>query len=360
MGDYISLMAADSKPFIRGGQSKFYKGCIGTCLGFSNPQSFPSVYSSAMDTVFEEVSADRPRSILKSYDLGKFFGANRKEHLDLLKVFISELESKEVIFNFAYTILNTKRLPDGEVKKYGKGRSPIKLIKALKFLDELNNYYSYISAWKVSKSVFLKNTTVYLDHFNGEITDAWTELCAHHQVYVIPKGDCCSPFISAADLVTAYVDEYLSQNHLHLNENNIKLAFKDCNILNPHVFYIGHNDIESIVPIQEEQIEVHQHYIHPMAFILKEGIFKVESKIIETSPNYQKILEFAHSYGAGIKFFSLEEDYKKIRHGDFVIYFGDEGKKQANYLNQLGYMIEAIDINTLTTQQRTGNDETNK
>ncbi len=122
----------------------------------------------------------------------------------------------------------------------------------------------------------------------------------------------------------------------------------DCNIENPHVFYVGHNDLESIVPIQNEQIEVHQHYIHPMTFILKEGIFKLESKIIETSPNYQKILEFAHSNNAGIKFFSIEEDYKKIRHGDFVIYFGDEGRKQAMYLNQLGYMIKPIDVNTLT------------
>ncbi len=191
MGDYISLMAADSKPFHRGGQSKFYKGCIGTCLGFSDPEGFHSVYSSAMDAVFEKASVDKPRSVLKSYDLGKYFGTNRKKHLDALKTFITGLESNGVIFNFAYTVLDTKRLPDGEVKKYGKGRSPMKRLKALNFLDELNNYYAYISAWKVSKSVFLKNTTVYLDHFNGEITDAWNELCAHHQVYVIPKGDCC-------------------------------------------------------------------------------------------------------------------------------------------------------------------------
>lgn len=79
-----------------------------------------------------------------------------------------------------------------------------------------------------------------------------------------------------------------------------------------------------------------------MIYILKEQIIEKESKFIETSPLWNKLLNFGCDMNSGIKFISYSEDYKNIRDGDYLIYLGDEGEKQAIYLKKLGYNINAI------------------
>jgi hypothetical protein len=333
MADYISLMAADSKSFTRGSGDRSFKGCLGVCLGFTKQ------YAEFVNGIFEY--GHQNRKVIKSFDLNKYFKDDRSGLLSCLSSFVSMLSQNEVRINAIFTTLNTKLLPDG-IKKYGLGRSPSTTKKPLDFLDELNNYYPYIATWKVSKIAQLNGSDVALDSFTGEYTNAWGELCAHHNVSVIPKGDQCNPFISSADLVTAFIDEYLSQNHLPLNEEMIKLSLNNCDANESHVFYVGHNDFDNIVPIKKEKINLVKYYRRPMIYILKEDILQHENKYIETSPLWGKLLNFGCDKNSGIKYISYSEDYNNIKDGDFLIYLGEEGKKQADYLMKLGHNINAI------------------
>ena len=332
-------MAADSKPFTRGGGAKNFKGCLGVCLGFISPDEFKHQYTEFVDEIFE--AEPKNRKVVKSFDLNKFFKDDRDGFLSCLGSFVSMLARNEVHINAIFTTLNTQLLPDG-VKKYGAGRYPSITKKPLDFLDELNNYYPYIAAWKVSKIAQLKGIDINLDSFTGEYTDAWGELCTHHHVNVIPKGDVCNPFISSADLVTSFIDEYLSQNHLPLNESMIKLGLNNYGANEAHAFYVGHNDLDKIVPIKKEKINLENYYKRPMIYILKEDIIKSESRFIETSPLWNKLLNFGSDMNSGIKFISYSEDYKNIKDGDYLIYLGEQGEKQASYLVKLGYNINAI------------------
>ena len=354
MTDYISCMSADSKLIERGNAPNFFRACLGTCLGFSNPSDFPEKYNEKLEILCNRFEIHRERAILKSYDLAKECGDNREKYMEILTEFVSFLGKNNVHINIAYTSLVLAKLPTG-ITKYGAGRSPSRKIGPIEFLQELNNYYPYIAAWIVSKSVMLRNTKIFLDNFEGEITNAWDELRAHHEIKILPRGDLCNPFISSADIVTKYVDEYLSLNRMTLNEDNIKSALLAANIQNPHVFYVGHGHLPDIVPLIEKSINCQDYYARPMTFVIKENLLEKENLYIESSPVYQKILSFAHEKRTGVRFFSSTEDHKRVQKGDYMIYLGKNGKDIVDFLNALGIEVIPINIHDHPQQKDLGN-----
>jgi len=351
MTEYITCMAADSKLLQRGNAPNFFRACIGCCLGFSNHSSFPEKYDLYFDAICKKERIKRERVILKSVDLSRQCGDDRAKYMRILTDFINFLSKNGVFVNIAFTYFVLSKLPDG-VTKYGGDRDPHRKIRTMDFVYELSQYYPYISAWITSKSAQLSGAKIYLDNFEGEITNSWDELCAHHDVKVVPRGDLCNPFISSADIVTKYIDEYLFTNRLSLKEDNIKSALNVCGIANPHVFYVGHGNLPDIVPPIKKSIDCPSFYIRPMTFVIKEGILNKEILYIENSPAYPKILAFAYEKQTGIRFFSSEEDHKRIRKGDYIIYLGENGKKIVDYLNNLGHGI--IPVNIYDYPQQTG------
>jgi len=354
MTDYISCMSADSKLIERGNAPRFFRACLGTCLGFASPSLFPEEYDKTLNALCKKFEIDRERAILKSYDFAKKCGDDRQKYMNILREFTSFLGANNVHVNIAYTSFVLAKLPDG-VTKYGSGRSPGRKIGTIEFLQELNNYYPYISAWIVSKSVMLRNTEILLDNFEGEITDAWDELRAHHIIKILPRGDLCDPYISSADIVTKYVDEYLSLNRMVLNEDNIKIALQSANIQNPHVFYVGHGHLNDIVPRIQKPINCQDYYVRPMTFVVKEDLISKESQYIESSPVYHKILSFAHEKKTGVRFFSSSEDHKRIQKGDYMIYLGKKGKDVVDFFNSLEIGIIPINIHDHPAQKDLGN-----
>ena len=316
--------------------SNRFTGCLGVCLSFTNTVVFKEKYSE----FFSNYPLFSHRKVIKTYDLNNGFKNNRKDLLSCMKSFVVFLAKNDVHINVVFTTFNTNRLPDGIIK-YGVGRSPTKTIKTLKFLDELNNYYSYIAPWKVSRDEKFRNIDVQLDSFNGEHTKAWSELCSFNKVNVVPKGDVCNSFISAADLVVGYIDEYLSLEHKHLEKSTIEASINDCfdkfEDINLRTFYVGHEDLEKIVPHENIKINLLDYYKRPMVYIIKENILKQENKFIENSPLWNKLLDFSFEIDSGIKYMSYDEDHKYIKNGDYFIYLGEKGKREANYLKSLGY-----------------------
>ena len=70
---------------------------------------------------------------------------------------------------------------------------------------------------------------------------------------------------------------------------------------------------------------------------IKENILKQENKFIENSPLWNKLLDFSFEIDSGIKYMSYDEDHKYIKNGDYFIYLGENGKREADHLKSLGY-----------------------
>ncbi|MEA2076384.1 MAG: hypothetical protein U9O85_11825 [Euryarchaeota archaeon] len=192
----------------------------------------------------------------------------------------------------------------------------------------------------------LSGCNILLDSFQGEVTNAWNELTYYHDVNIFFKGDQCNPLIAAADFITRFIDESLALNRLNLVNGSIEKIMKDCGIEQVQPYYIGHTDVVNIVPAEKKQIPRQNYLKRPSVFLLPEGVLEKEKIWFEESAIYDKVLNFASKLGGGFKRIEQEEDYRYLlQPGNYVIYQGDKGMKNAQYLKDvLEYPIKICSL----------------
>jgi hypothetical protein len=346
----IFLFSGNSRPFLRGHGKSLFRGCIGCCLGFEDPRIFKKEYNNFMNSFLDEIGIQTSRIVHKSYDMSTIFADERERFLDFLERFTLFIDSQGVRINVVFSALNPSRLTEG-VKLYGLSGFPVKKIPVMQFLELFNDYFVYISVWKVLKISQFSGVKILLDDMQGEITNSWNELVKGNIVHVVPRGDSCSCYISSADIITRFIDEKLKKERLKLQESDIRKILRDINVTeSSNVMYVGHPDLKDIVPIVQRKLPLQKYYTRPMIFILKEGTIDVEKEYIQRSPHWEKLLTFVSLNNTGIKFLDYKKDIKILKEGDFLICIGDKGKEQAKYLiEDLGFNYKSFSISQIET-----------
>ena len=347
MTDYLSIISADGKQYTRGTGSSVFIGCLGVCLGFSDPLRFKEKYDEIVNTLFEPIITQTRRNVLKSYDIHENYWRNKVNFLSVLQSFTREVTTQGVVVNVVFTTFNPQKVPDG-ISIFGTGRTPEEKKDVLSFLKMLEQYYPYIAAWKVSKTAQLRRCEVYLDNFSSPyLSPAWDELCAHHTVKVYPHGDACNKYISTADIITRYIDEYLYANKLHLTEDSILAALDACHCDDYHIFYTGHPDLTYIVPKSKEQIDFKDYSPNPVFYLIRDKGFDHEQSFIENSPSWAKLLNLAESTNGCIKYLDQQKDSKCIKSGDHLVYYSEKGKYFAESLKNMGYEVNMLEFSKI-------------
>lgn len=276
-----------------------------------------------------------------------------QDFLNFLESFVISIGTDpNLILNLVWTTLSFDKLPKG-VQYYGVGRYAVKTVSPNKFLEDLSQFYPYICAWVVSKRGKIHNTIVLLDDHHGEITTAWNELFKNHRIWILPNGDLCDPTISAADLCIRYFDEKLYSIRGRLCDEDL---CKICDSLNikAHVHYVGHPELEYLVPIERRSIPLHLCYKRPMIFILKEQLMAKEVEYIRKKRELLIAIErYSHEKSTGYKFIDYSKDHRYLRDGDHLIYLGPRGKEQVEYLKALRWNITDLSINDILKQYQT-------
>jgi len=349
MVDFISVMAADGKLYERTGMNSSFFGCLGVCLSFSDPESYKQHYLKTINQHYGFNLENDGKDVIKSHDIKKWTWQN-DQFLSSMKDFVHDVCNDGVIINIVFSTFNPQKLPE-KIKIYGTNKTPEERIDVVDFLrNKLNQYYPYITAWKVSKTAQLRGSSIYLDHFSlHNYTHAWNELCSHHSVSIYPHGDSCNAFISSADIITRYIDEYLNTHHLRLEESSIRRAFHFCDELKINVFYVGHPDIRDIVPLHKEEFDLGEFYPQPMIYVIKEGLLgKEETKFIENSPAWTLLLNYANRINGSVKYLDFQKDFRFIKKGDYLVYFDNEGEKKARYIRSMLYEVDVISIDSIS------------
>ncbi len=325
----VTSISSDSKKYVAGVRRKFV-ALLGVSISFENEKSFKNRYCEFFEKIKNKYDIKNPRIVFKSYDLKLIF--NYKEFSNIAKNFIDEVVSDDMSINVVFSSFNTQKMP--RITYLGKD------IRTIDFLNkELHNYYAYIPIWKTLQYTNWIGVKLYMDHFNPkELTNAW-EFIKNKQrkVYVIPKGDQCNPLISSADIILEYLEYVISKNKIKLDIKNIQnLLIKNLEIEKSFVNHVGTKDISEIVPKSNEKIPKKEDYIHPTVYVILEGVINKEKDWIEKASSiYDYLLWYAWYIEGGLKFISLDQDFKLIDKKDVLVYLGEKGKNIANYLSKV-------------------------
>ena len=339
---YNKVVAIDGKEFLRTNLNSNFRGVVGVAVIFERPIKFYENYGVILSNLKRDFSLFSDLRVLKSYRIMSTLGPNNgPKFMERFYNEVIQYVSKVFVF---YTTIPSTKIP--EIKKYGADRGGAETISPLEFLKELASSYPHCCAWKyIEKNGVSKNDLLLLDFFQGEFTNAWDGIMNEPSVRV--GTDEANPFIATADIITKLIDQRLYDQNSHLYSRNIESCFPDGKL---NAIFL--DDLYNIVPTRREKIDLKIKLLHPIIFVLKEGIDtslvgkKREKEIIEGSPAFETIVNLTSQLNGYFKFFDANEDQKLISKGDYFVYMGDNGKKMSEYLLSLGYQINLLSIDT--------------
>jgi hypothetical protein len=338
-------MGADSKQFQRGS----FRVPVGACIGVSNVQQFSDDYDRFFDQSFKKFGVTKAKTVFNSSEISTLYSGNIGGFIDFLESFIKEVCAKpNVVVNVAYSAINSKQLDNQRVKYYGDNRSAVRPVDFMKFIEHLTQYYAYITAWSVSKLAGIHGTTIHVDGFDGENTEAWRELKNSHVIQVYPNGDKCNKLISAADLIVKYLDEKMWLLRSRIEQQSFNNILQSLGIVNPKVFYVSNAALKSIVPVEPRPIYLKPFYKRPMLFILTEGTMLGEKEYLENkSESMSAIHRCAIAHETGYKFIDYGKDHQLLQDKDIVVYLGPRGKENCELLRTMGYSLKVMSLEQL-------------
>ena len=368
------IIAADSKSIRRSwetseGEKKSFHGLLGVSISVFKETNFKEKYESILDGVFEEHKIPRGERVYKGADIYRLF--HRRPRIAdsfIFKVSQKVAQLQNIRINVFCTSINIDmqvsallesegRLPTDEdfEKAHTKKIIPIygvssgkRLITVSEFLKKIEGVYPAICAWKLTQVTGLKGQHFMLDFLEGEESQAWNQLVSENHVELVPKGDQCSAYISATDIMLRCIDSILEKRHLFLTKEHIgeilgvicgQEAMKD----QIHVHSIWNPDLDMIRPIVPRRIPSETFAKHPVIYIFNEKTGEKDQKNerveIENSPLMADIFSLAYSIDGGITFYDSEVSTRTISDGDYFVSYGPKGKSKFQELKKFKYPL---------------------
>jgi hypothetical protein len=327
-----TLIGVDSKLCVLKHKKKTWKSCLGPVIKFEGDYSdFKQLYNEALDDAFENFEKERRKQTYKSYDLMKQFAEQKEESINFLSEFFDNiLGNEKLTVEIVYTKFSKDALDGGRVNYYSSVESTERSEELNDFIDDLVDYFPVISAFKSLDDD--ENHKIYLDNFSGEVTKSWDSLINAHDVSVLVNGDKVNKLVSLSDLISKYLNMYLNRfGNAYLSEETIKDSFGSKEKINTIV--VHNQDLDYIVPHRPDEISTHRYYPDPMFFILLDNEFGNEKSWFESSEYYDLACLAAETRNSSVKFLDLDSDFDLVSSEDFLVYVGDQSKKDAEQIS---------------------------
>lgn len=332
-----ATVAIDGKEFLR----PAFRGVYGVAVRLDSGRKFKSLYDRTIDDLCKKYKLKRQFSVYKSFrvlsELGYPNGPN------FIQDFFEQVKDSLEIDAYYTTIPSTK-VP--KVQKYGAHRTAMEQISPVEFLKELSSSYPHCCAWRyVNDHVEDTMTPIMIDHFEGELTDAWRAIRSLPNIKIFPAGDECNCYISTADFITKLIDLSLYKSRMKLYVDGISKSLPK-KLRNIRFL----DQLKFLAPISKEKIDISSKIAHPIVFLLKEGLYSEvvgpakEKDVLWNSPLIARVLKMAYDLDGCAKSFDINIDQKLIRKGDIFIYLGPKGREMGKYLVKLGYEIKLIPV----------------
>jgi len=326
----------------------FFRGCLGVAVKIKDRDSYWDEYDKTVAKLSKKYKLKRNRRILKSYAILSALGYPSGPNF--LGEFFENIQTCIEYVDVYYTTIPSTKIP--EIKKYGAHRTGVEIITPIEFLKELDATYPHCCTWGYARDHAEEATTpILIDHFQGELTEAWIQIRGLPTIKVYFAGDECNPFISTADIITKLVDIRLYRLKQKLYTDYIAGCLpKD--ILGRICFL---DQLKVMSPISKEKIDVATKLAHPIIFVMKEGLYSdvvgsaKERDVLSTSPIMDEVMNKAFEIDGCVKVFDIDSDQSLIRKDDIFVYLGEKGMKTCAYLQNLQYDIRVVSAKELAS-----------
>lgn len=248
----VKAVGIDSRKFVRKGLANDFIAIIGIGVEANNYDYFKEKYISIIGDLLKKRGISPDRAVYKSYDLQRLgitydfyteFYEKITDHVDNLYFFYSY---------FGKTPMTNEILIFPFTSK--KKTSFVEFISS-----HLDIPYPHICNWQL-KTTFEYSGKIFLDSFNGKMTNAWKAMESSDNVFIIPNGDKSNALISTSDILINFFDCELSQIGGALAAGDIKTVFSKLNKSNKlKMTFVSNACLSNIIPLSEAlNMPVHQ------------------------------------------------------------------------------------------------------
>jgi hypothetical protein len=333
----MRTIAFDSKEYHFEGKNHFYAP-IGIGIETNHPDLFNQTYYEVLQRAFAKFGIGRRRKALSLSTLSDLSGDDAEKISNYLIENVSGQISRVWFF---HTQVDSKKTP----QLYDKGKT--RSAPPLKYIRDHQQAYPYWCAWRLSRETDISDSTILLDAFQGEETEAWKEL-KEYNLRIFHKGDEVNALISTADILLGHIDRALRSQRL--NEQCITRELEKRGF-NHKTLFIGQPHYRNITSISMHQIDFRKHLPKPIIFVLHDtppnGIdLKGWEKMRFLSPLMDAPLNRAFDEGVGCKGFDYSQDHLLMDSKDIFYYYGRKGEELKERISTL-YQIPKENIHKL-------------
>lgn len=328
------VIAIDNKLFYRAYLTPFWAQ-LGVALRSRDQQAFERQYRQTIDSLNSKYRLNPARKAPDSRTLYERIGDNNAS--DYVREFADGIQEVTEEIYTVHSIIPPTRIPS--VSCYGGTVS----VKPVEFVKSLTGSYAHCMFWKMNAlGLYNHDELALLDNFEGDRTSAWEAIegsAPNLRIYY--SGDNCEEMISSADLLCKFFDDELRRQGLRLGGIDLQSVFSSMGFHGRPIFL---DDLAMIVPRFRSQIDTSSFVHHPLIFVFGSDLVKKEQEVVKAVGMYDRLADFAHDRGAGMKFFDYDNpsrDARLMRAGDVFVALGEKGSNTANYFRtELGIDVD--------------------
>ncbi len=325
----------DTKLFVRGTFTT-YVTPFGLSIKVENYKKFGDAYSKAIKDALNDIGIKKTRLVYNSY-LVRSLSGNPEDYPTFFDSFynkiLPEISEAKIYYTFFSKNVTSIWAPDGD--KF-KQFTTINFIK-----QHLNNSYPHICASKIGGNTIRDKEMIFIDDFQGYVTNSWVDLINQHNFSVVINGDLSNFCVATSDLLLTAIDIKLMNNAHRIDEDSLKMVTKDFKD-KIKLEFIGR--ISDLKPFRSILMSKEKYYAHPLILFIDEKNPYVLKKGIQISPMSDKLYDYACINGGCVKLFDRNSDPALIREGDFMVAIGETGKKAIEEFKTLGYPVKELDL----------------
>lgn len=320
--------------------STVYRTILGVGVITNDYDKFQIKYSNTLDKIFKTLSyVERTKKIYCNYDFKEIYN---KYGYPIHSLFLKEMANDIASLHIFYTVIpkSAKMFAYGKLEKAVKHKLSERELDFDKILNKTNAYFPLVGVW--CKRDYLRENVseIYLDGITPITFDGWNNI-KDMPIKIFFTGDRCNALISTADILVYLIKQRLQSGRLRYElENFPKILPELKNKID--VFTIGKPAFKYISPTDNKNLNINNHLNHPIIFLFKDESAHITTEIVEGLEGYSKVYDFASKINGSVKFFDKQGDKGKIKKGDYLVYFTDDGEKSVKIIK--GVMDNDINI----------------